>query len=140
MSRAILSMLATLLVACGGELTDNTAETLWVYTDAGAVQCEHGGQPVAETAAILERQGVAVTVSECGHLTDRAVITVCGAGTLDINLHRIDAKGLQSAKQAGFRPVTELATDEGPGYEFTDCSGRAGARPEPTPTAGRNGS
>ena len=69
---------------------------------------------------MLGEVGIDVENSNCGLITGMAVTTVCGAQTLDINLHEISSKDLEQAQELGFQSVDRLS-DEGLSYTSTNC-------------------
>ncbi len=89
-----------------------------VYGSAGKIQCDlESGLTTSESAQKLIDNGIDVTSSYCGYISDMAVVTVCGAGTLDIILHLIPIQNSQDAQDLGFSLASEMID----GYELNDC-------------------
>lgn len=113
---------------CGTESTQSDLEyeqkdTVLVYTGTGAIQCEDSGLTLAESTQKLTSHGVDVLSSDCGYRTGIAVITVCGAGTVNIHIHKINAANVEDAAAVGFSPVTELEDPvAGTGYSVGACN------------------
>ncbi|WP_051303346.1 hypothetical protein [Psychromonas aquimarina] len=119
MKKLLTAALALTLSACVS--TSNDENTVTIYINSGAVQCESSGKTAAETALLLNEQGIEVRASLCGSLTNLAVIAMCGAGTTDINLHLIGQSDLSSAQDLGFENVESLKLENDPGYQGADC-------------------
>ena len=107
-----------LLAAC--DQGSSQPDTVRVYAD-GALQCEP--QPtLASNAQILIGSGIDVLWSSCGVKTGVAVVTVCGAPSLEIFIHEIRSMNLQDAENLGYRQLETLVdASAGTGYELTDC-------------------
>ena len=118
--KKLLLLLSSALLLNGCQ---NTApqDSALVYMNNGAVQCEYQGKTGAETAQLLTDKNIVVNETLCGHLSNVFVITVCGAKTANINLHRIAKTDLQDAKVLGFETAISLQNAEGLGYEVTEC-------------------
>ncbi len=96
-----------------------SSDSQLVYMNAGAIQCEYKGKTLNETAQLLNEKDIDVLSSQCG-VTNMMYPSVCGAGNGALNLHRINASNLESAKTIGFNPVSELE-NSGVGYQIVDC-------------------
>lgn len=107
-----------LLAAC--DQGSSQPDTVRVYAD-GALQCEP--RPTLESnAQVLIGSGIDVLWSSCGVKTGVAVVTVCGAPSLEIFVHEIRNANLQDAEGLGYRQVETLVdAAAGTGYELTDC-------------------
>ncbi|MEM7209777.1 MAG: hypothetical protein AAF434_18300 [Pseudomonadota bacterium] len=113
----------SILVSCGGSNgSPEDANTVTVFKSTGAIQCEHSGESVEESALLLIRRGIDVISSNCGFETNLVVLAVCGAGTTDINLHLIPRSNLPDAEELEYFDVAVLENDTtGVGYEVVDC-------------------
>lgn len=92
-----------------------------VYINSGAIQCEPTGKTGAETALLLSNENIAVTKTECGHLTNVAMIAMCGAPTANINVHQISSADLAKAHALGFENVTTVKQEDNLGYDVNTC-------------------
>jgi len=92
-----------------------------VYINDGAIQCESQGMSELETAQTLIDNGIDVLRSQCGFQSDIAVVAVCGAGDVNINLHTINSQNLSDAQALGFESVSTLKNDVDRGYVLIDC-------------------
>lgn len=118
--KKLLLVPAALALLNGCMHTSESSSNL-VYISSGAVQCEHHGKSVQQTARLLTEKAIVVSESQCGQLTEMAVIAMCGAATTDINLHRIASQDLAAAKALGFNDVKTLKQTDNLGYIITDC-------------------
>ena len=120
-----------LLGACGGggESAEDpldseraSAGDVLVYESRQAIQCTTRGLTPQASAQKLVNGGIDVLESNCGVNTDLVVITVCGAGTPDIIIHKIRRANLEDAEQLGFESVATLQNPTtGIGYAKVDC-------------------
>lgn len=117
----MVASLATMMFSCQG---DDYIEANLMYVDSKAIQCEYGGDTLKQTAQALHDNNIEIIGSACGFRTEFAVTAVCGAGTVDINLHKINTEDAQAAKKLGYLPVSDLQTESSLGYRFTDCENR----------------
>jgi len=92
-----------------------------VYISNGSKQCESKGMTPEVSAQILMDKNIDVISSHCGFITGMAVIALCGAGTLEINLHVINLADVSVAEEEGFDPVSKLSEQEGVGYQVVEC-------------------
>ncbi len=124
-----ISVLAACLVACtdngpdGAVNGDVDPSIAMVYTNRGAVQCEHSGLSPQDSATVLAAAGLDVLSTSCGFQTGIAYPAVCGAGTPDILVHEIRSVNLPDAEALGYHPVEALVDpDVGTGYQLTECT------------------
>lgn len=92
-----------------------------VYINSGAIQCESEGQTGAETARLLTLQNIAVSRTQCGHLSNVAIMAMCGSLTSNINVHTISAADLEKALWLGFENVNTLKQGFNSGYDVGEC-------------------
>lgn len=114
----ITLVLPVLLSAC--VMTENE-DTTFVYINDGSMQCEEGGKSGLETAKILEDSNVNVESTQCGGLTNIAVLAMCGGPATNINVHEIKSEDLAKAESLGFKDVATLKQENNKGYEVSDC-------------------
>lgn len=115
MRTTILTALLVLTTGCA-----NT--TTLVYKPDGTKQCEPATTSLANSTNQLTTAGVNVLTSSCATQTGMAVMAVCGAPTLGIHLHEIQANDVQKAKSLGYEEASNLTNqNSGTGYETTDC-------------------
>ena len=111
-------MLAAALVLT----TACTTQTTHIYKPDGTKQCEPATTSLANSTNQLTTAGINVLTSTCATQTGMAVMAVCGAPTLGIHLHEIQASDVQKAKTLGYEEASNLINrDNGTGYETTDC-------------------
>lgn len=119
MKKLLLLASATLLLsACA---TTAPQESVLVYINSGAIQCESAGKTGAETALLLSNENIAVTKTECGHLANVAMIAMCGGPAANINVHQISSADLAKAQLLSFENVTTLKQEEHLGYDVSAC-------------------
>ncbi|MEJ6656481.1 MAG: hypothetical protein QNL70_10785 [Pseudomonas sp.] len=115
MRTTILTALLVLTTAC-------TTQTTQIYKPDGTKQCEPATTSLANSTNQLTTAGINVLTSTCATQTGIAVMAVCGAPTLGIHLHEIQASDVQKAKSLGYEEASNLNNqDSGTGYEVTDC-------------------
>ena len=114
----IVLLMSMMLTGCGGAEKPNS---VLVFIDNGARQCEFAGNPPQHTADVLSASGIEVLSSECGFRTGLFFPAVCSAGNAEINLHGINETDLSMAAELGFLPVSGLAGDADKGYEIVEC-------------------
>lgn len=115
MRTTILTALLVLTTGCA-----NT--TTLVYKPDGTKQCEPATTSLANSTNQLATAGINVRTSACAIRTGMAVMAVCGAPTLGIHLHEIQASDVQKAKALGYEEASNLVNpDNGTGYEVSDC-------------------
>lgn len=94
-----------LLTAALGGLPQNAAiaslQTVWIYKNAGAVQCRTDGIPLDVMEKTLTAEGIEV-ITSCRTYDGAAYPAVCGGGTGLINVYEIAAANLQKALGLGF--------------------------------------
>jgi hypothetical protein len=129
----ILLVITTISACIGGDETDNDEQPgflkspklmegeVLVYISNGSKQCESKGMSPEVSAQILIDKNIDVVSSHCGFITGMAVIALCGAGTLEINLHVINLADISVAEKEGFDPVSKLGEQEGVGYQVLEC-------------------
>ena len=102
----------------------NTAseQNVSVYINNGAIQCESDGKTGTETAMLLTAQGIEVSQNQCGHLSNIAVVAMCGGPATNINVHQIRESDLAKAQALGFENVETLKQDNHKGYDVSDCN------------------
>ena len=110
--------LPILLSAC--VMTENEETTL-VYINDGSMQCEESGKSGLETAEILQASNITVQSTQCGSLSNRAVVAMCGGPATNINVHEIKSTDLEKAQSLGFEDVATLKQKNNKGYEVSDC-------------------
>ena len=119
MKKLLLIVSTTLILsAC---ITTVAKESVLVYINNGAVQCESEGKSGAETAQLLTSENIVVTKTECGHLSNVAVIAMCGGPATNINVHRISSADLEKAQALGFKNVSTLKQQDNIGYDADVC-------------------
>lgn len=112
-SISLLSLL--LLVGC-------STHAVMIYEAKGDQQCGYKpGKTITESARKLENEGIVVIESFCG-VKHGFTMAMCGGPTLNILLHHIDEKDLESAEKLGFKPVTQLhSSDNKPEFDMISC-------------------
>ena len=108
------------LFACATNASKSTESTL-VYVNDGSMQCEDGGMSGAETAAVLTEANIKVSSTQCGSLSNVAVVAMCGGPAININVHEIKTQDLGKAEELGFKNVSTLKQENNKGYEVSDC-------------------
>ncbi|MCL1078894.1 hypothetical protein D5R81_02540 [Parashewanella spongiae] len=110
MKLKIMLISSVLLMGCSmsENLSAQDSSKVDVYINDGSVQCMGGGKTVKQTERLLEKEGINVYSSTCGDINGMAVISVCGAGGLHINVHSIDEGKVPEAEKLGFKPVSLL--------------------------------
>ncbi len=121
MMKRILTMtcVGLFFLGCSAHLHTG-GDRVFVYVSNGAVQCESDGVCPGVTAGPLAAAGIAVHGSRCGLLSG-GVIAQCGAKTLEIHLHLIDAGQVEMASRLGYLPADSLKEGEDPGFSFVSC-------------------
>ena len=114
-----IGVIAFLLGACANTGSD---EKVSVYIKNGAIQCESDGKTGTETAMLLSAQGIEVSQNQCGHLSNIAVIAMCGGPATNINVHQIRESDLAKAQALGFKNVETLKQANHKGYDVSDCN------------------
>ena len=84
MKKILLVTVLLVLFGCGTDSGHNGGQNVTIYINRGVIQCEPSGITPEESAKVLTNAGVDVISSSCGFMTGRAVLAVCGGGTLDI--------------------------------------------------------
>jgi hypothetical protein len=101
--------------------------TAQVFIGNGHTQCDNNGAPLAQTQMILVQGGIDVLGSACGALTGIAYPAVCGAGTGEINIHRVRRENVVDAERLGFRNVSDIgvvSVAPGTGFQVVNCETR----------------
>ena len=115
MKTTTLTAILLLTTAC-------TTQTTHIYQPTGNKQCEPATTTLANSTGQLTNADIKVLTSNCATQTGMAVITVCGAPTLGIHLHEIQAGDLNKAKELGYEEAKNLINEEhSTGYEITNC-------------------
>ena len=115
MKTTTLTAIILLTTAC-------TTQTTHIYKPDGNKQCQPATSTLANSTTQLTSAGIEVLTSNCATHTGMAVMTVCGAPTLGIHLHEINASDIQKAKDLGYEEANNLINHEqGTGYEITNC-------------------
>ena len=87
-----------------------------------SLNSEFEGLSLDDTANVLIEAGIDVLSSQCGFVTGLGIVTVCGAGTLDINIHEIPAQSIEDAEDLEFSQIEDLIDEEtGVGYQTIEC-------------------
>jgi len=118
--KKLLLVVSTVLLATACATTTPQQPTV-VYINSGAIQCETSGKSATETAMLLTEENIAVSDSQCAQLAGLSVIAMCGAPTLNINLHSINAADLEKAQALGFKSVATLKQADSLGYTLSTC-------------------
>lgn len=114
---ALVTVLAA-LAACANQ-------TVLVYEDDGARQCEGGSNSLGQSRAGLIDANVKVLDSMCGVQTGMAYIMMCGGPTPGIFLHEIPTSDLQKAEARGFADAEGLSDmAQQTGFDITPCPDR----------------
>ena len=93
-----------------------------VFESRQSVQCGSRGLTTQQSAQKLVNGGIDVLESNCGVNTNLVFVTVCGAGTGDILIHKIRKVNLPDAERLGFSSVATLQNPTtGIGYVKVDC-------------------
>jgi hypothetical protein len=91
-----------------------------VYISKERTHCEDkSGRPLDETTAELQTKGIKVFAASCAVIIGKMPPALCGAITLDINVHEIDQRKFPEAEALGYRPIASL--EDGLGFEVVDC-------------------
>ena len=115
MKTTTLTAIILLTTAC-------TTQTTHIYKPDGNKQCQPATSTLASSTNQLTSASIEVITSHCATQTGMAVMTVCGAPTLGIHLHEINASDIQNAKDLGYEEANNLINEEqGTGYEITNC-------------------
>jgi hypothetical protein len=120
---------ATLGACGGGESADDPmkeirapSDNVLVYESRQSLQCGTRGLTTQQSAQKLVNGGIDVLESNCGVQTGVAFVTVCGAGTGEILIHKIRQSNLEDAERLGFGPVADLVDPAaGTNYAKVDC-------------------
>lgn len=94
---------------------DRPCEPTKVFKYDGSVQCQSSGIPLKKMAQELLRKGIDVS---CSHKAHDGMMrpAVCGAGTGNLNVYRINPENLADAEALGFASVNVL-----PNYQDQQC-------------------
>ena len=123
----LTAVTCAMLGACGGESAEDPSERVstgdvLVYESRQAIQCTTRGLTTQQSAQKLVNGGIDVLESNCGVNTNLVFVTVCGAGTGDILIHKIRKVNLPDAERLGFSSVATLQNPTtGIGYVKVDC-------------------
>jgi hypothetical protein len=117
-------LLAGCLAVAGCDDDAPQDDTAQVFRLTGKTQCANDGLTLAQTNAMLIQGGLDVLESSCGVITGVAFPAVCGAGTPNINLHRIRKVNIPDAERLGFTDVRDIGMKPGvpgTGFQVVDC-------------------
>lgn len=114
----LITSTAFALTACVAIVSEPSA---LVYINSGAIQCESEGKTGAETALLLSRDNIKVTKTECAHISNLVVITMCGGPVANINVHTISSEDLEKALALGFKNITILKQKDHIGFDVNEC-------------------
>ncbi|MDO6524809.1 hypothetical protein Q4519_03835 [Motilimonas sp. 1_MG-2023] len=120
MSKIITSFAVIFATLSVSACNTTPSSTSLVYISDGYVQCETPAMSLDMTRNLLTEVGINVITSHCAHITDLAVISMCGAGGTGIHLHEIASQDNNKATAAGFDNVSKL-TEQSLNYEIIDC-------------------
>jgi len=91
-----------------------------VFISKERAHCEDkSGRSLDETTAELQAEGIKVFAASCAVIIGKMPPALCGATTLDINVHEIDQRKYPEAERLGFRPIASL--EDGLGFEVVNC-------------------
>ena len=98
-------IITTSSVSCAQRTTE------LVYDTRVILQCEEATNiSPSQSAKILSDEGIDVIATSCGIKTGMVVIAMCGAPSLSIIVHEIQAENLQDAEMLGFSKVESSMT------------------------------
>lgn len=110
-----LSCLTLLPISLAARPAPAPVNLIKVYKYRGSLQCQGGGESLAQMRRQLIKQGVKVAVGQCG--VDGLVYpAVCGASDGRINIFTIQRQGLSKAQAQGFELLRNL-----PDAQVTHC-------------------
>ncbi len=116
------TILSLMLTGCSHANVKAGESSLFVYKTKGAIQCESKGITLQQSVQELDKAGIKAEKSHCAIMTGMSMIAMCGAGTSDIIVHKIDAKNLVNAKTLGFDEAKKLIDEKrGLNYKITQC-------------------
>jgi len=98
-------LLLTTMNACAD--TPKSQTTL-VFKSSGDKQCLQVGRTLEQSRKELLDKGVKADEGFCAVRTDKAYPMVCGGGTPDIHMFNIDTSQLESAQEAGYKPIAKV--------------------------------
>lgn len=123
--RHIAVLTIVLLSACsndGGNSQiyngDNKAVTATVFEEKNSIQCGSSGLSTEQSQQTLITGGVDVIQSNCAYNNLMAVISVCGADTSEILVHKIPKQNMVDAEKLGFTNTEEINND----YSIYGCT------------------
>lgn len=112
----------TAVILLTATTTACTTQTTHIYKPDGNKQCEPATSTLDNSTNQLTSAGIEVIASNCATQTGMSVMTVCGAPTLGLHLHEINANDTQKAKDLGYEDANNLINEEqGTGYDMTNC-------------------
>jgi len=117
-----INFIAMLIVVSlyGCNVIVNSDMTVLIYTDKNSTQCNEDGMSLSETSALLVSEGINIVTSQCGVLTGLAVVSLCGANDLQINIHEIYSAHTKKALSLGFKLMPDIAQKDR-GYKIIPC-------------------
>ncbi len=120
----VKAMIAVILITTSSVSCSQSTSEL-VYDTREILQCEDATNITpTQSAKILSDVGINVIATSCGAKTGMVVIAMCGAPSLSIIVHEIQAENLQDAEMLGFAKIdTLIDSTQGIGYELSECEG-----------------
>lgn len=110
-----LSCFVLLPISLAAKPVPAPANLIKIYKHQGSLQCQGGGEPLAQMRRQLNKLGVRVISGQCG--VDGLVYpAVCGAPDGRINIFLIQRQGLSKAQAQGFELLKNL-----PDAQVTSC-------------------
>ena len=103
--------------AAGAENDD----TVWVYIDNGALQCQKPALRLGQTRATLLSAQIEVIDSKCADITGTMVAAMCGLKDLGIHIHNIKRVDAKRARSFGFELTDSLSHYGNKSYNVTEC-------------------
>jgi hypothetical protein len=120
----LISLVTVLFLVDCEERNDSSesSDTVTAFKSKGAVQCGSPGMTAHKSAQLLTNNGFDVVSSHCGIETNLGIAAVCGAATINVNIHEIRISNLSDAEDLDYRDVTALENEStGAGYEIVEC-------------------
>lgn len=103
-----LLILSVIFSISGCRDSDTTSLYAKVYKSDESIQCESEGIPLEQMMLELTNAGIDVVCSQKGH--DGLVRpAVCGAGTGNLNIYKINGVNQEDAEKLGFESVRSLS-------------------------------
>lgn len=123
MKQIIWWSMVLFIVGCSnGDTGGGLDKTMLVYISNGHTQCNNDGVSYQDSLQTLVSSGIDVIETQCGVITGLSVITVCGAPTLGIIIHRVKQKAFTAANEMGYNSLSKIAAkDRGVSYQLIPC-------------------